>query len=409
MRTIRIADENDIATLDALDALCFPPGDVDREPASGDELRDGVSGRRVFVAEDDIGIIGFIHFERPSPSHIYISSLAVHPDRRHRGIGALLLDHLMQRLRGSENGRLPSISTVTSPRNYPMLRLLFSRKFVARTMMRGYFGPGRDRVYCQYKLRIDYVDPDERYLVPIEAEGHVDRLLSDENYVITAIVELPSGSAFEFCRFDRDDLAGLESDETSTSVTFAGTILAAITFVLGFSLSSNNFPNLAKALLLGSTLATTMALVVYTNAAGEIARLRSHMFELHMRTGNVLSEYGGVYPFLISLPIAFEHATDSLPAGLAASAFFVVSLALYERSRFSISSRFQQSITTRLLLLITVTGPVTGVLAIRSEIGSWVWTVGTFLVLALLSLIFLTRRTGEQRRVNPNDHWDVRD
>ncbi|GGN76715.1 GNAT family N-acetyltransferase [Nocardia rhizosphaerihabitans] len=396
MADIRTAAEADVAALNALDAVCFPPGDLDREPASEDELRNGVQNQRIFVATRGDHIVGFIHFERPTPGHVYISALGVSPQARGAGLARELLQHLMRYLRSYESDALPSISTVTSPRNHPMLRLLLREGFIARTVMVGYFGPGHDRLYLQYKVRVDYVDPDERYLVPVVAMRHVEQLLADDKYVITDLVELPSGPAFEFCRFDRDDLAGLEAEETATSVTFAGTVLAAITFVLGTSLSSSSYPDPARALLLAAVLATTMALVVYTNAAGDIARLRSHAFDLHMRVGNILSEFGGVYPFLISLPITFFVVTKSVYAGAVAAGVFAVTLTIYERSRFSISRRFDQSRVTTAFRGFTVTAPLTGVLVMRWPIASWAWTVAVVLALCSLSWIFLFRRPRER-------------
>ncbi|MFF0543083.1 GNAT family N-acetyltransferase [Nocardia thailandica] len=392
---IRVAGAGDVGDLNALDALCFPAGDVDREPASEDELADGVRNNQVIIATSNEVLVGFLHFERPNPGHVYISALAVHPSCRRRGIARSLLRRLMADLSADDRRSLPSISTVTSPRNYSMLRLLLREGFVARTLMAGYFGPGHDRLYLQYKLRIDYVDPDERYLVPVRAMRHVEQLLSDDNYVISDFVDLPSGPAFEFCRFERDDLAGLEADETAISVTFAGTVLAAITFVLGTALGSDRYPDPAKTLLLLAVLATTVALVVYTNAAGDVARLRSHAFDLHMRVGNVISEFGGVYPFLVSLPITFAVVTDSLYLGLAAAAIFAAVLTAYENPLFSISRRFAQSRTTHLLRAITVTAPVSGVLCMRHAVLSWVWTGVVLATFVALAVLFLLRRRRE--------------
>jgi hypothetical protein len=191
------------------------------------------------------------------------------------------------------------------------------------------------------------------------------------------------------------------------SVTFAGTILAAITFMLGFAFSSDKFPALVRALLLGSTLATTISLVVYTNSSGEIARLRTNGFNLHMRVGNVLSEFGGLYPFLVALPITFAHITMSESAGLAAGGFFVVSLVLYEISRFSIGSRLQRSPHRVALLALALTGPLTGVLAVGSDIASWVWTVGITVVLTSLGISYLRDPAGEQNP-DPNSEWHIR-
>lgn len=407
--TVRVADASDFAELSLLDRQCFPPGDPVREPFSDDELRDGLSGGRVYVAVAAGLYVGFIHFERPSDHHIYLSALAVHPAHRNTGVGSCLMKHLLVTLQQAEKGRLPSISAVTSPENKHMLHLLFKHGFVARTMMRGYAGPGQDRIYCHYKLRVDYVDPDVPYLVPTTAYAEIDRMLADDRFVIIRMVELSSGqSFFEFFRFDEDDLAGLQADETSISVTFAGTILAAITFVLGFALQSDSFPNAARVLLLAAVLATTMALVVYTNASGGIARLRFDAFEHHMRLGNILSEFGGMHPFLVALPVTFSYSNKSFVAGISMGVLFSVSLAMYERSRYSISSRFPRSSASRLAQLLVVTAPISGVLAIGSERWQWTWAIALLVLLSAISIGLMRNPMGEQVPRGPAGGFHIR-
>ncbi|MEK8105420.1 hypothetical protein NKG94_10085 [Micromonospora sp. M12] len=102
---------------------------------------------------------------------------------------------------------------MTSPENLAMLGLLLSRGFVVRTIVPDYFGPGRDRYYCQHKSRVEYVDADERYLIPVAASAQIATLLAGEQNVITGLVNLPAGPALELSRFEKDDFAALQSDE----------------------------------------------------------------------------------------------------------------------------------------------------------------------------------------------------
>jgi hypothetical protein len=45
-------------------------------------------------------------------------------------------------------------------------------------------------------------------------------------------------------------------------------------------------------------------MVVYANTGGDLARLESDRFVFHMETGNILSEYGGIVPLLVIVPVA---------------------------------------------------------------------------------------------------------
>lgn len=256
------------------------------------------------------------------------------------------------------------MSTVTGPSNYAMLRLLISHGFVVRTLMIDYFGSGHDRFYCQYRVRADYVDPNDRYIVPAQASDHIARLMTAEEYVITSLVDLPAGPAFEICRFERDDFAGLQSDECAGGVTFSAGALAAITFILGFSFVSSSYPDDVRVLLIGAVLVTTFALIVYANAAGELSRLRSNAFGDHMKWGNVLSEYGGILPFLISLPVTFAGVAKAQWVALATAAMVSSGLFVYERARFAISSRFRRTSLLAFLDVVIYSSPMTGVLSV---------------------------------------------
>jgi ribosomal protein S18 acetylase RimI-like enzyme len=174
MRTLRssvdlvtVAVEYDLGEIRQLDELCFPPGDLHREPAAPGELERGIAAGHVSIVRRNGVIVGFLQYEKPLEDHIYISALGVHPDVRGQQVGRSLLQNMLAKI--AESGKDPAVSTVTGPSNYAMLALLLSQGFVVRTIMKDYYGPGRDRFYCQYKVRTDYVDSDDRYIVPAHA------------------------------------------------------------------------------------------------------------------------------------------------------------------------------------------------------------------------------------------------
>ncbi len=408
----RVAMPADRAQVEELDAICFPQNDVTLEPADPLELSRGIDNETVLVVLEGERMLAYLHYEWPTETHAYISAIAVHPERRKSGYAQLLLKEFMTRTRLAEaDAPSTSISTVTSIRNLSMLSFLLKSGFIVRTVMDDYFGPGRGRVYCQFKIRVQYVDPDERYIVPVEAGDTVERLLRDDNYVITSLVDLPKGKAFEFSRFDSDDFAALESNETAAGVSFSSVVLGAITFLLGFSFASTNFPDPARTLLTGAAFATTISLIIYANTSGESSRLRSNAFGYYMKWGNVLSEYGGVLPLLIALPIALAGVARSHAAVIVSSVILSGSLFLYERSRFSMSSRFARTVATRSYAFLVCVSPLTGVvltLQARASWPMWVWTSVTAGALAGLSWIYLFLRQDEQTMEARPLGWEPR-
>jgi ribosomal protein S18 acetylase RimI-like enzyme/general stress protein CsbA len=404
---VTLAVERDLDEIRQLDQLCFPPGDLYREPAAPGELEEGIGGGRVSIVKRNGQIVGFLQYEQPLEDHIYISALGVHPDAREQQVGRTLLKNLLSQI--SASGRNPAVSTVTGPSNYAMLRLLLSQGFLVRTIMRDYFGPGRDRFYCQYKVRTGYVDPDDRYLIPVHAIDHIAKLMTTERYVITSVITLPTGPAFEVCKFERDDVAALQSDECAASITFSAGALGAITFILGFSFVSSSYPDDVRVLLIGSAVITTFSLIIYANASGELSRLRSNIFSHYMKWGNLLSEYGGALPFLITLPVILASVTNNRWVALAAAAIVSLALVMYERSHFAIASRFRRTLSVASLEFMTCSAPITGVLAVFYMGFTWPWTAVISLALMLRVLIYLIRRPAESGRSTKNERWAIRD
>lgn len=381
MHTIGVAKSSDHKEIETLDALSFPQDDIHREPAVPGELSAGIKSGQILVARIEGRIVGFLHYEKPLDDHIYISALAVHPDYRSRGIASTLLDHFLK-ISSKTTGN-PGISTVTSPTNIPMLRILTSRGFLVRTVMKDYFGPGRDRFYCQYRSRLDFVHPDDRFIVPANALPHLYLIMEATEYAITSVTRLPSGPAFEVCRFEREDISSLQADEVAVGVQFSSGILAAITFILGFSLTSSSYGDDVRVVLIGAVISTIFSLTVYANASGELARIRTNNFHQHMKLGNILSEHGGVLPFLIILPVIFAGVSDNKTVSWVITLVAMIAIIIYDRSRFSISYRFRRGWLVNILAAIIYLSPLSGTLLIHLRIPTWTWT--TVISLALIS------------------------
>lgn len=393
---LRSATSADVAALEELDLLCFPPNDPDRERAAEGEIEEAVASGYARIVTVGETIVASLLYEVPVEDHVYISGLGVHPDWRGHGYASLLLDDLLERESVNTAQDKRSISTVTGLGNFAMLRLLLSRGFVVRRLLSDYFGPGRDRYYCQYKIKREYVDPDERFILPASAQSQIGSMLATGRYALTALAGSRSRPVVEMSRFEDEDVASLQSAETDTGVQFTAGILAAITFLLGISLTVSKFPDAVRVVLIAAAVATTVSLSIYANASGDLTRLRNNVFSQHMKWGNVLSEFGGVYPFLVSLPVALG-AVSSLWVGLGSALFVTAAILVYEHSRLSIIVRFRQNVFTRTLSAVIAASPVVGVLVVRpgAQLAAWSWAAVACAALAALSGLFLVRREGE--------------
>lgn len=406
---LRSATSADLAALEELDLLCFPPDDPDRERAAEGEIEEAVASGCARIVTVDGTIVASLLYEAPVDDHVYISGLGVHPDWRGRGYGSLLLDDLLERESVNTARDKRSISTVTGPGNFAMLRLLLSRGFVVRRLLTDYFGPGRDRYYCQYKIKSEYVDPDERFILPASAQSQIGSMLATGRYALTALAGPRGRPVVEISRFEDEDIASLQSAETDTGVQFTAGILAAITFLVGISFTTN-FPDAVRIVLIAAAVATTVSLSIYANASGELTRLRTNVFSRYQKWGNVLSEFGGVYPFLVSLPVALGAVATSLWVGLGSALFVTAAIVMYEQSPFSIIVRFRQNLFTRALSAVIAASPVAGVLVVRREAqaAAWIWAAVACAALAALSALFLARSEGEALRRRPVRRWQSR-
>lgn len=390
--TFRLAAAADLPELRNLDAACFPPGDPEHQQAAAGELEAGTRNGTITLAMIADRMVGYFASDRPSQSHIYISALAVHPDQRRSGIAGQLLDRFLRSM-STDDLLVTSISTVTSPNNLPMLRLLCSRSFIVRSRVSDYFGPGKDRFYCQLKTRHIFADPDDRYLVPVESGESLTRLLDNEAYVITDVLAMAWGAyMYEVSRFDVDDISSLQSDECSASISFQTAILGVLTFLLAFSFTSASYPVGARGLLVVATLASTISLIVYANASGDLSRLQNGEFEQHMKWGNLLSEFGGVQPFVVVLALTFANVTTGDVADVVIGAGTALAMLAYEFSPFSYRDRYKGDFKYTASAIACCLLPLIGVFTLDSTWQMWTWT-GVALSLFALRIVFYWPRS----------------
>lgn len=192
---IRQAYEQDLAAIKSLDASAFPPGRPDREPAHPGELENGVNHGQIVLLVEGSQVLGMMQYEDIGNDYFYLVALAVDPEFQGRRAGTLLLDHFLKIARERPEGT--SVMTVTSPLNVPMLKLLMRNGFIGRTVIPGYFGPKKDRVYCQYSPPREPVEPSERVLVPVDSTDAMIKQVTVHNRILTGVVQSVSGEFFE--------------------------------------------------------------------------------------------------------------------------------------------------------------------------------------------------------------------
>jgi hypothetical protein len=128
-----------------------------------------------------------------------------------------------------------------------------------------------------------------------------------------------------------------------------------------------------------------------------------------MKWGNILSEYGGVLPFLVTLPVTLAGVARNQSVALATAAVVSLALYMYERSHFAIASRFRRTPFVTGLEFVTCSAPVTGALVVIYLPVTWPWTVGISLALALKVAVYLIRRPAESGPSIKNEPWSIRE
>ncbi|MFD5493327.1 GNAT family N-acetyltransferase [Streptomyces sp. GDS52] len=390
---------------------CLLTGWTESEPTSAaaptrQVLHHVLAHGRVRVAEADGVPVGCVAVETPSSDHIRLHVVAVRPDVRRTGIGSRLLREVLDGLPESP-GERPTISAVVGTEELRSARFLLACGFIGARTLR----TGQDdgvRLLFQHKVRIDYVDPDARHLVPVSLTDQLLESLEPADHAVTGVVALAEGPAFEITRFEQDDPATLQSGEAAAGISFSGALLAAITFLLGISFTSDRFPDDVRLILIGSTFSTMLSLIVYASASGELARIRANSFGRIMKWGNVLSEYGGVLPFLITLPVIYAGVGDNRWVTLVLAFTLSVAIGGYEWSEFSIAHRFRHTGLGVTLMALTAAFPLLGVAAVTTGTVSWPWALLVIVTLMLRTWLYLARHGSEAGIAQHRGQWQIR-
>lgn len=392
---LRRATLEDIDALLAIDAASFPVEETDRQPAAPSEIEAGVKQNHVVVAEDQSGILGFIQVDVPGDDHVYIVAIDVRADAQRNRVGSTLLRYVLDMIPGDD----VTVSSISGTHNLGMLRLLLGHGFVVTAVMRDYHGPGNDRFYFQYRTHNGFSDRENVYLIPVTNPGSVYQLLDSPEYIITSIVSSPSSGLdmFEISRVEIGDHSAARASESTAGIIFSATVLVVVLFLFNIVLNSGLEPLVV--LMVPVVLASISSLVVRVSISGDSIRLGTGSFEDNMIWGGVLSEYGGVIPVGIVLPvlIGLQSGIDAVRIGLGLGASIV--LLFYEFSRFSVQSRYSGWVAMSLLAIFTSLMPVIGVVLpvrVYDSYELWVWVVATAAALAIRAIL-MGRTAGRSR------------
>ena len=145
--TVRLAEFEDLPDLLALDAECFPHGNIDLEPAPAGEIEAGVEGRGIFVASSENQIVGMLQLDKVSSNEWELLTLAITTSHRGQGVGRALMNRFLTEL--EQSPYLVAVACLTSPNNLAMQELLESFGFVQVGLLADYFGPGKHRLKFQ--------------------------------------------------------------------------------------------------------------------------------------------------------------------------------------------------------------------------------------------------------------------
>jgi ribosomal protein S18 acetylase RimI-like enzyme len=145
--SVRLATNEDLPDLLALDLECFPKGNTDLEPAPPGEIEQGVAEEAVFVAVTVGQTIGMLQLEQSSSNEWELLSVAITSSHRSSGVGQALMDQLLIEL--NKSPYLVAVTCLTSPNNLAMQGLLEKYGFLQVGMALDHFGPGKHRLRFQ--------------------------------------------------------------------------------------------------------------------------------------------------------------------------------------------------------------------------------------------------------------------
>lgn len=388
--SVRAASAAELDAVRAIDALAFESGEATEFAAEG-EFEQGVREQGLLVAIRDDDIVGFVQFGPTAGTEWFLHGVAVHPGHAGNGIAKQMVGSALEQIRERTYSE-PRVAATTSPTNTAMIRVLTEAGFVGTAWIDGYFGPGKDRVY--FETNGSSSDYTERILVPANSTSSVKDLLHGKRHLL-ATTRLPHGWVLEVATPLDSEPASVQTNEGSVSSAFAGTLMAAFTFLFGFALTTTEIgTDLLGASGVG-VLVSLLALIAYTNASGDLARLKPRAWDRLIRVGNAWSEFGSVYVLFALTPTLVLSATGASVGSVVVAAVSSLLLFAYHFSRMDISHRYARwpGFWTAVRWAYTVL-PVAALGVYAATGATWPWTLG-LASLSLASLIVSLRLGAE--------------
>lgn len=378
MLYVRLATSADIADLYRLDQQAFQDKDVPALEAAPGEFEQGVSDGEVYLAEVNGEAVGFIHVETVADRRIFLASIGVDAAHRQVGIGGALLEAVIERARAQRS----AIQTATDPRNLPMIGLLTGRGFLIADYIPDYFSTGQHRYILVADSDLDSCAVLERVLIPVDSPSNSVRV-SEPEWYIRRIVRVGGRAYYEHVRLGTSESRQLRPEEANSGIAFSGWMLTALTFLLGFALSTGRLGNDVRLILGAAVVLSLLSVLVYANALGELARLHSTRFTRSMELGNMLSEYGGIIPLLAAVPVALASVVDGWSGRFAIGGVGSLVLSGYLLSSFALWHRYQLRVWSIPALLSLAVSPVAYVLLDRLAVPDFVWSLMVLVALAV--------------------------
>jgi len=177
--------------------------------------------------------------------------------------------------------------------------------------------------------------------------------------------------------------------EIQVGVSITAFMTAVTIFFVGLLIANFDKYNISIRIpilfLIISTFGFLYSTLIYGNASGQVARLKSEKFNKHMILGNSISEYIGVYLLILSMPLVINVITEDLFLRIATLVAAFTGLIMYHASGFSIMERNYKKSHYLLLGLIIF---LEIVLFILQSLGSFLAMY--FAVGSIIFFIFLT-------------------
>ena len=146
------------------------------------------------------------------------------------------------------------------------------------------------------------------------------------------------------------------NEEVMIDVSVTSFMMTVATFFTGFLISSyssyDNSVRIPIFFLIVSTLSFLFTNIIFANAAGEIRAGNRAGANKHAITGNIISEFLGIYLLVIALPLAINAITKDSFLQVAVFTISMVALLGYSVSSFSIIKRYINAAYPRLLFSV---------------------------------------------------------